>query len=50
MTSHVQKSFAVRAGLTAALALSLAMPGVARATSLSELQGRMDVSRGYSGC
>ena len=44
MTSHVQKSFAVRAGLTAALALSLAMPGVARATSLSELQGRIDES------
>ena len=44
MTSHAQKSFAVRAGLTAALALSLAMPGVARATSLSELQGRIDES------
>lgn len=42
MTLHAQKSFAVRAGLTAALALSLAMPGVARATSLSELQGRID--------
>lgn len=41
MTLHAQKSFAVRAGLTAALALSLAMPGVARATSLSELQGRI---------
>ena len=44
MTSHAQKNFAVRAGLTAALALSLAMPGVARATSLSELQGRIDES------
>ena len=44
MTSQAQKSFAVRAGLTAALALSLAMPGVARATSLSELQGRIDES------
>lgn len=44
MTLHAQKSFAVRAGLTAALALSLAMPGVARATSLSELQGRIDQS------
>ena len=44
MISHAQKSFAVRAGLTAALALSLAMPGVARATSLSELQGRIDES------
>lgn len=44
MTLHAQKSFAVRAGLTAALALSLAMPGVARATSLSELQGRIDES------
>lgn len=44
MTSHAQKSFAVRAGLTAALALTLAMPGVARATSLSELQGRIDES------
>ena len=44
MTSHAQKSFAVRAGLTAALALSLAMPGVAHATSLSELQGRIDES------
>lgn len=44
MTSHAQKSFAVRAGLTAALALSLAMPGVARATSLSELQGSIDES------
>ena len=44
MTSHAQNSFAVRAGLTAALALSLAMPGVARATSLSELQGRIDES------
>lgn len=44
MTSHAQKSFAVRAGLTAALALSLAMPGVARATTLSELQGRIDES------
>ena len=44
MTSHAQKSFAVRAGLTAALALSLAMPGVARATSLSGLQGRIDES------
>lgn len=44
MTSHAQKSFAVRAGLTAALALSLAMPGVARATSLSELQSRIDQS------
>ena len=44
MTSHAQKSFAVRAGLTAALALSLAMPGIARATSLSELQGRIDES------
>lgn len=44
MTSHAQKSFAVRAGLTAALALSLAIPGVAHATSLSELQGRIDES------
>ena len=44
MTSHAQKNFAVRAGLTAALALSLAMPGVARATTLSELQGRIDES------
>lgn len=44
MTSHAQNSFAVRAGLTAALALTLAMPGVARATSLSELQGRIDQS------
>ena len=44
MTSHAQKSFAVRAGLTAALALSLAMPGIAHATSLSELQGRIDES------
>lgn len=44
MTLHAQNSFAVRAGLTAALALSLAMPGVARATSLSELQGRIDES------
>ena len=44
MTSHAQKSFAVRAGLTAALALTLAMPGVARATSLSELQSRIDQS------
>lgn len=44
MTSHAQKNFAVRAGLTAALALSLAMPGVARATSLSGLQGRIDES------
>lgn len=44
MTSHAQKSFAVRAGLTAALALTLAMPGVAHATSLSELQGRIDQS------
>lgn len=44
MTSHAQKSFAVRAGLTAALALTLAMPGVARASSLSELQGRIDES------
>lgn len=44
MTLHAQKSFAVRAGLTAALALSLAMPGVARATTLSELQGRIDES------
>lgn len=44
MTSHAQNSFAVRAGLTAALALSLAMPGVARATSLSELQSRIDQS------
>lgn len=44
MTSHAQKSFAVRAGLTAALALSLAMPGVVHATSLSELQGRIDES------
>ena len=44
MTSHAQKNFAVRAGLTAALALSLAMPGVAHATSLSELQGRIDES------
>ena len=44
MTSHAQNSFAVRAGLTAALALSLAMPGVAHATSLSELQGRIDQS------
>lgn len=44
MTLHAQKSFAVRAGLTAALALSLAMPGVARATSLSELQSRIDQS------
>lgn len=44
MTLHAQKSFAVRAGLAAALALSLAMPGVARATSLSELQGRIDES------
>ena len=44
MTLHAQKSFAVRAGLTAALALSLAMPGVAHATSLSELQGRIDES------
>lgn len=46
MTSHAQKSFAVRAGLTAALALTLAMPGVARATSLSELQARIDESNG----
>ena len=44
MTSHAQNSFAVRAGLTAALALTLAMPGVARATSLSELQARIDQS------
>lgn len=44
MTSHAQKSFAVRAGLTAVLALSLAMPGIAHATSLSELQGRIDQS------
>lgn len=44
MTSHAQNSFAVRAGLTAALALTLAMPGVARATSLSELQSRIDQS------
>lgn len=44
MTSHAQNSFAARAGLTAALALTLAMPGVARATSLSELQGRIDQS------
>ena len=44
MTSHAQNSFAVRAGLTAALALTLAMPGVAHATSLSELQGRIDES------
>lgn len=44
MTSHAQNSFAVRAGLTAALALTLAMPGVAHATSLSELQGRIDQS------
>lgn len=44
MTSHAQKSFAVRAGLTAALALSLAMPGIAHATSLSDLQGRIDQS------
>lgn len=44
MTSHAQKSFAVRAGLTAALALSLAMPGIAHATSLSELLGRIDES------
>lgn len=44
MTSHAQKSFAVRAGLTAALALSLAMPGIAHATSLSELQARIDQS------
>lgn len=46
MTSHTQKSFAVRAGLTAALALTLAMPGVARATSLSELQASIDESNG----
>lgn len=46
MISHAQKSFAVRAGLTAALALTLAMPGVARATSLSELQARIDESNG----
>lgn len=46
MTSHAQKSFAVRAGLTAALALTLAMPGVARATSLSELQASIDESNG----
>lgn len=46
MTSHAQKSFAVRAGLTAALALTLAMPGVARATSLSELQARIDENNG----
>lgn len=44
MTSHAQNSFAVRAGLTAALALTLAMPGVAHATSLSELQSRIDQS------
>lgn len=44
MTSHAQNSFVVRAGLTAALALTLAMPGVARATSLSELQARIDES------
>lgn len=44
MTLHAQKSFAVRAGLTAALALTLAMPGVARATLLSELQSRIDQS------
>lgn len=44
MTSHAQNSFVVRAGLTAALALTLAMPGVARATSLSELQSRIDQS------
>lgn len=46
MISHAQKSFAVRAGLTAALALALAMPGVARATSLSELQASIDESNG----
>lgn len=46
MISHAQKSFAVRAGLTAALALTLAMPGVARATSLSELQASIDESNG----
>lgn len=46
MILHAQKSFAVRAGLTAALALTLAMPGVARATSLSELQARIDESNG----
>lgn len=44
MTSHAQNSFVVRAGLTAALALTLAMPGVARAASLSELQSRIDES------
>lgn len=44
MTSHAQNSFAVCAGLTAALALTLAMPGVAHATSLSELQSRIDQS------
>lgn len=44
MILHAQKSFAVRAGLTAALALTLAMPGVARATSLSELQASIDES------
>lgn len=46
MILHAQKSFAVRAGLTAALALTLAMPGVARATSLSELQASIDESNG----
>ena len=46
MISHAQKSFAVRAGLTAALALTLAMPGAARATSLSELQASIDESNG----
>ena len=46
MISHAQKSFAVRAGLTAVLALTLAMPGVARATSLSELQASIDESNG----
>lgn len=44
MTSHAQNSFVVRAGLTAALALTLAMPGVARAASLSELQSSIDES------
>lgn len=46
MILHAQKSFAVRAGLTAALVLTLAMPGVARATSLSELQASIDESNG----
>lgn len=44
MTSHAQSTFAVRAGLTAALALTLAMPGTARAASLDELQGRINES------